>query len=79
MFSEALRILDQNTMKYMIEELQKELQEKDAIIKRTEEEKDMIIKNAEERKNAESAAAKKELEERKRQLKEHTETTSDDL
>ncbi len=76
MFSEALRILDQNTMKYMIEELQKELQEKDAIIKRTEEEKDMIIKNAEERKNAESAAAKKGLEERKRQLKEHTETTS---
>ena len=27
MFSEALRILDQNTLKYMIEELQKEVEE----------------------------------------------------
>ena len=27
MFSEALRILDENTVKYMIEELQKEIEE----------------------------------------------------
>lgn len=32
MFSEALRILDENTVKYMIEELQKELEEKTSVI-----------------------------------------------
>lgn len=32
MFSEALRILDQNTVKYMVEELQKELDEKRAML-----------------------------------------------
>ena len=32
MFSEALRILDENTVKYMIEELQKKVEEQDAVI-----------------------------------------------
>ena len=40
MFSEALRILDENTMKYMIEELEKELEEKSAAI----EERDTAIR-----------------------------------
>ena len=43
MFSEALRILDENTMKYMIEELEKELEEKSAAI----EEKDTAIREKE--------------------------------
>ena len=32
MFSEALRILDRNTVKYMVEEMQKELDEKNALL-----------------------------------------------
>lgn len=40
MYSEALRILDQNTLKYMIEELQKEVEEKDDML----EEKDAALK-----------------------------------
>ena len=32
MFSEALRILDENTAKFMIEELQKKVEEKDVVI-----------------------------------------------
>ena len=39
MFSEALKILDQNTVKYMIEELQKELDEKTAML----DEKEAVI------------------------------------
>ncbi len=33
MFSEALRILDQNTIKYMIDELEKDLEEKEAVLR----------------------------------------------
>ena len=51
MFSEALRILDQNTVKYMIEELQKQLEEKDA-------EKAAVIRE----KDAEIAELKRQLE-----------------
>ncbi len=40
MFSEALRILDENTVKYMIEELQKKVEEKDSELDK----KDSIIK-----------------------------------
>ena len=39
MFSEALRILDQNTVKYMVEEMQKELDEKNALLS----EKDSLL------------------------------------
>ncbi len=56
MFSEALRILDHNTVKYMIEELQKELEEKSAIL----EEKDAVIAAAAKEKDAVIAAAAKE-------------------
>lgn len=52
MFSEALRILDHNTVKYMIEELQKELEEKSAIL----EEKDAVIAAAAKEKDAAIAA-----------------------
>ena len=50
MFSEALKILDQNTVKYMIDELQKELDEKSVLlekkevaIRKTAQEKETII------------------------------------
>ena len=39
MFSEALRILDDNTAQYMVDEMKKEIQEKDALIA----EKDMAL------------------------------------
>lgn len=39
MFSEALRILDRNTVKYMVEEMQKELDEKNALLS----EKDSLL------------------------------------
>lgn len=45
MYSEALRILDQNTLKYMIEELQKEVEEKDAVLR----EKDSALRLMEEK------------------------------
>lgn len=38
MYSEALKILDENTIKYMIDELQKELAEKDATLKMKDQE-----------------------------------------
>ena len=57
MFSEALRILDQNTVKYMIEELQKQLEDKDT-------EKALIIKE----KDAEIKERDAEIAELKRQL-----------
>ena len=53
MFSEALRILDENTAKFMIEELQKRVEEKDAVIN----EKDIAI----EEKNAEIETLRKRL------------------
>ena len=62
MFSEALRILDQNTVKYMNEELQKQLEdektEKEAAIKAKDAEKAAAIKA----KDAEIAELKKRLE-----------------
>lgn len=43
MFSEALRILDQNTLKYMIEELQKEMKEQKEQLETAIEEKDAFF------------------------------------
>ena len=58
MFSEALRILDQNTVKYMIEELQKQLEDKDTEKALIIKEKDAEIKE----KDAEIAELKRQLE-----------------
>ena len=58
MFSEALRILDQNTVKYMIEELQKEVEEKDTLIAAAAKEKEDAIKE----KDTEIAILRKQLE-----------------
>ncbi len=55
MFSEALRMLDHNTVKYMIEELQKQLEDEKAAAIR---EKAAVIKE----KDAEIAELKKQLE-----------------
>ena len=78
MFSEALKILDQNTIKYMIEELQKELDEKDALleakeaaIQEAEREKKAAIQEVEKEKKAAIQEAKEkedEIAELKRQL-----------
>ena len=57
MFSEALRILDENTVKYMMEELQKKVEEQDAVINK----QDAVI-------NKKDA----EIEELKRQLKQRS-------
>ena len=62
MFSEALRILDQNTIKYMIEMQQKELEEKAAQL----EEKDAAISH----RNTVIEAQKEEIENLKKQLEE---------
>ncbi len=43
MFSEALRILDENTVKYMIDELKQEIEEKDLAYERLEREKNSEI------------------------------------
>ena len=67
MFSEALKILDQNTIKYMIEELQKELDVKDALLGA----KEAAIQEAEKAKKAAIEEAKEkedEIAELKRQL-----------
>lgn len=69
MFSEALRILDENTVKYMIEELQKKVEEKDAAINEKDtviNEKNTIINkqiSAIDRISAENEALKKQLKE----------------
>lgn len=60
MFSEALKILDQNTVKYMIDELQKKVEEREAVIgeqKSLIDEKDALLKS----KEAEIEALKKRL------------------
>ena len=76
MFSEALRILDQNTVKYMIEELQKQLEdekaekaaairEKTAVIKEKDAEREAVIKEKAaviREKDEEIAELKKQLE-----------------
>ena len=62
MFSEALRILDENTAKYMIEELQKKVEEKDALLDR----KDAVIHEqgfAIDRISAENEELKRQLKE----------------
>ncbi|MEH2960246.1 hypothetical protein [Candidatus Merdisoma sp. JLR.KK006] len=72
MFSEALRILDENTVKFMIEELQKKVDEKDAVIG----EKDAAINEKDAVINEQSFAIEKisaENEDLKRQLKELSE------
>ena len=65
MFSEALKILDQNTIKYMIEMQQKELEEKVAQLK----EKDTIISQRDtliETQKEEIAKLQKQLEDQLR-------------
>ena len=64
MFSEALRILDQNTVKYMIEELQKQLEDKDTEKALIIKEKDAEIKE----RDAEIKERDAEIAELKRQL-----------
>ena len=62
MFSDALRILDENTAKYMIEELQKKVEEKDALLDR----KDAVIHEqgfAIDRISAENEELKRQLKE----------------
>lgn len=70
MFSEALRILDQNTLKYMIEELQKEMKEQKEMREQLEtviEEKDSELA----KKDAALEAKDNEIEELKRMLKQY--------
>lgn len=67
MYSEALRILDQNTIKYMIDELQKDLKEKNIEL----EEKNIALKEkntALKEKNIELKKKDMEIEELKKQL-----------
>ena len=76
MFSEALRILDENTAKFMIEELQKKVEEKDAEINKRDaviEEKDLMLGKKEALLNEQNSTIDKinaENEALKRQLKE---------
>jgi len=69
MFSEALRILDENTVKFMIEELQKKVDEKDAVIGEKDaaiNEKDAVINEQSfsiEKISAENEALKRQLKE----------------
>ena len=65
MFSEALRILDQNTVKYMIEELQKQLEDERAEKAATIKERDAAVNEkiaTINKKDAEIAALKRMLE-----------------
>ena len=79
MFSEALRILDENTAKFMIEELQKKVEEKDAEISKKDaviEEKDLMLDKKEALLNEQNSTIDKinaENEALKRQLKEISE------
>ena len=62
MFSEELRILDENTAKYLIEELQKKVEDKDALLDR----KDAVIHEqgfAIDRISAENEELKRQLKE----------------
>lgn len=65
MFSEALRILDRNTVKYMIEELQKEVEEE----RKKVEEQDAVLKE----KNLLIDKKDAEIEELRRRLKQQSE------
>ena len=65
MFSEALRILDQNTVKYMIEELQKQLEDERAEKAATIKERDAAVNEkiaTINKKDAEIAELKRMLE-----------------
>lgn len=64
MFSEALKILDQNTVKYMIEELQRELDEKVVLL----EEKEAAIREVAREKDTAIREKEDEIAELKRQL-----------
>lgn len=72
MFSEALKILDQNTIKYMIEMQQKELEEKEAQLKERDaviSEKDTVISQRDimiEAQKEEIAKLQKQLEDQLR-------------
>lgn len=44
MFSEALKILDENTVKYMIEEMQQDMEEKDRELEEKEKEIERLKK-----------------------------------
>ena len=74
MFSEALRILDQNTLKYMIEELQKEMKEQKEQLETVIEEKDSELARRDSelaKKDAALEAKDNEIEELKRTLKQY--------
>lgn len=62
MFSEALKIMDRNTVNYMIEEQQKELEEKDKQLEQKNEQLEQKDKQLQE-KDQEILALKKQLEE----------------
>lgn len=69
MFSEALRILDRNTINYMVEELRKELnetkamlEEKEAAVAAAAKEKEAAVAAVTKEKDAELAALRKQLE-----------------
>ncbi len=68
MFSEALRILDDNTAQYMVDEMKKEIQEKDELIDALMNEKNMVIS----KKDAEIAKKDAEIETLKAMLTEKT-------
>ena len=67
MWSEALRILDENTLKYYVEELEEKLrkvtEEKDAELQKVAKEKDTELQKITEEKDAEIAELKKLLKE----------------
>ena len=69
MFSEALRILDKNTVEYMVEEQQKELEEKKRELKRIQKELEESQKELEESQK-ELEESQKELEENQKELEE---------
>lgn len=77
MFSEALRILDQNTIKYMIEELQKEVEEKSTLLEEKNaalKEKDFALK----KKDAALKATRTELSALKKQLEQYRNSSRKD-
>ena len=74
MFSEALRILDQNTLKYMIEELQKEMKEQKEQLETVIEERDSELAKRDSelaKKDAALEAKDNEIQELKRMLKQY--------
>jgi len=74
MFSEALRILDENTVKYMIEELEQELEEKDLKLEEKSQELEEKSQELEEKsqkleeKNLELEEKDKKLEEKDKEI-----------